>query len=795
MFKTAFRASPGEQEAENADLVFEGLDTYCSILLNDEEIASTSNMFVSHRITVKGKLRAENKLELRFAAPLLEAKKEEKNNGGPRVLWNGDSSRLYSRKAQYGWGWDWGPIIMTVGPWKPVHLETYDVRIDELRVDSFLGGDKWNEGRLEVAALAFAPHPPKDAKVAFHLTDPDGTVVKQEMLKVGSLPAWNLAGVHAWWPINYGKPNMYTLEVALLDTNGFELTSTKQRVGFRHVEVVQESLAPLAKGTSFLFEVNGVRVFCGGSNWIPADSYLTEIEEERYVRWIELLVKGNQNMLRVWGGGIYENEKLYDACDERGILVWQDFMFGCGLYPSYKALNQSIKLEAEQAVKRLRAHPSVVIFTGNNEDYQVAEGEGVIDYDDESGDYLHTKFPAYVVGLARCHADQSRHIYEIILPEVVHRLSNIFYWRSSPYGGKSSGDLTVGDVHQWNVWHGTQEPWAHWDKLAGRFISEFGMQGYPSLRTVRGWFSPGQEKEMFPQSRISVQHNKADGFERRLELYLMENFRHAFDMPSYVYYTQVMQAETLAAAYRLWRRNWMGRGRELTAGALVWQINDCWPCVSWAICDYYLRPKPSFFAIARELRPYTVGMARKDIKQNREDSLAFFTIRQELQLWGCNSTLQPQRGTIELVSFDLAEGEIDRRSFPVVLAPNASTEVWAGDVPGQPVRTSEAQVPRPIVVQARLLDDDRVLARYTNWPEPWKYLTFPEPGLNISVEGDEVRISVEKPVKGVVLDCEGEEAEWSDQAIDMFPGDEQIVMAKGLRGRKVLARYIGDGSA
>lgn len=213
-------------------------------------------------------------------------------------------------------------------------------------------------------------------------------------------------------------------------------------------------------------------------------------------------------------------------------------------------------------------------------------------------------------GRGRHELTPSRHFYEVLLPEVVHRLSNVFYWPGSPYGGKVCGDLTVGDQHQWNVWHGTQEPWANWDKLAGRFVSEFGMQGYPDIRTVREWFAPGDEKDQwFPQSTVSTQHNKATGFERRLELYLMENFRHAFDMESYIYYTQIMQAECLAAAYRLWRRNWKGKGREYTAGALVWQINDCWPCVSWAICDYYLRPKPSYFAIARELRPYTVGVS------------------------------------------------------------------------------------------------------------------------------------------------------------------------------------------
>lgn len=194
-------------------------------------------------------------------------------------------------------------------------------------------------------------------------------------------------------------------------------------------------------------------------------------------------------------------------------------------------------------------------------------------------------------------------------------------------------------------------------------------------------------------------------------------------------------------------------------------------------------------------------MARKEIQTPRNaTSLAFYTIRHELQLWGCNSTLQAKDATIELVSHDLERGEVDRRTFSVTLAPNASTEVWIGDVPGQPERTSTADVPRPIVVQARLVDNDtqEVLARYSNWPEPWKYLTFPDPGLSLAVSGDEVTVTVSKPVKGLILDTElesGAECEWSDQALDMFPGDTQVVVAKGLASRKVTARYIGDGTA
>lgn len=439
-----------------------------------------------------------------------------------------------------------------------------------------------------------------------------------------------------------------------------------------------------------------------GSNWIPADNHLTECTEERYRAWLQLMVDGNQNMVRVWGGGVYEFDYFYDICDELGLLVWQDFMFGCGQYPANEALLKSVQVEAEQAVEQLRNHASLAIFAGNNEDYQLIESMGItVDYEDTTSDFTKTNFPG-------------RHIYEKLLPKVVGDLCETFYWPSSPFGGRTSGDKTVGDLHQWNVWHGSQEPWHNWDILAGRFVSEFGMEGYPDIRTVDYWLD-GNKQERFPQSRTNCSHNKADGFERRLELYLMENFRHAFDMESYVYYTQVMQAETLAAAYRLWRRNWKGKGKELTSGALVWQINDCWPTTSWAIVDYFMRPKPAFFAIARELRPFTVGMARKDVKTlDNPSSDAYFKIEQTLEIWGNNSAPVEKKATLEVVSFDLHEGKVvDTQSSTVTLAPNASTEFFKGNVAGQPTRTTNAQLPKIIVVGARLIDEDgTVLARY-----------------------------------------------------------------------------------
>lgn len=280
----------------------------------------------------------------------------------------------------------------------------------------------------------------------------------------------------------------------------------------------------------------------------------------------------------------------------------------------------------------------------------------------------------------------------------------------------------------------------------------------------------------------------------------MENFKHAFGMESYVYYTQVMQAETLASAYRLWRRNWRGKCREYTAGALVWQLNDCWPVTSWAIVDYFLRPKPAYYTVARELRPFTVGMTRKDKQTFSNDRSAVdFTIESVLEIWGTNSTLLDKAVTLEVTFFDLESDWTEKWEKEVVLAANSSTELYKGHVTGQPIRNKQSDLPKIIIVSARILDGQTILSRYSNWPEPFKFIKFPpiaDLGLKVDVgpEGETVTLSTRKPIKGIVLDVDGEYLKFSDQAIDLVPGDAQIVKAVGLGGRSVKVRFLGDGA-
>lgn len=792
MFKSFVIVTEEELLAPNVDIVFEGLDTFAKITLNEKEILRSENQFVSYRVPVKDVLQpGSNELVLYFESAFLRGRDVEKANGGKLLLWNGDSSRLHVRKAQYNYGWDWGPVLMTTGPWKPIYLHTYGAKIEE--VDIRVDVSESLEVNLSASAVTSDGF---NGDVRFTLFGPNSEICRKEAVSCQGkssalfVQAFSAGELQLWYPVGYGTQPMYTVVAELLDKDGIVLDEKRHRTAFRRARIVEEPLTD-AEGLTFLFEINNIRIFCGGSNWIPADSFLTRLKESDYRKWLELLVAGNQNMVRVWGGGIYEYDYFYDICDELGILVWQDFMFGCGQYPAYDSFVDSVREEATQNVKRLRHHPSVVIWAGNNEDYQIAESYKLeLDYSDETSDFRKTNFPA-------------RYIYERVLPEVVSQHSNTYYHRGSPYSGhgKVTTEKTFGDIHQWNVWHGSQEPWHNWDILAGRFVSEFGMQGYPNIRTVDHWLG-GEKSQRYPQSRVCNNHNKADGFERRLELYLMENFKHSFEIESYVYYTQIMQAETLASAYRLWRRNWKGRGKEYTAGALVWQINDCWPVTSWAIVDYFKRPKPAYFAVARELRPFTAGMTRKEVKTFANDrSAADFKIETVLEVWGTNSTLEDKKVKLEVTAFDLDSDWTEVRTEEVTLLANAATELFKGPLPGQPVRTLLSDVPKPIIISARLLDaDGKVLGRYSNWPEPFKFIDFPSVdslGLKVTTEedGETVLLETQKPIKGIVLDVDGADAHWSDQAIDLVPGDPQRVRVTGLQGRKVKARFLGDGTA
>lgn len=627
----------------------------------------------------------------------------------------------------------------------------------------------------------------KAAKVRFDVSLDGQSVAGQEV--DGTNATFLIKDPALWYPARYGKQPLYTVKATLLDGDKV-VDSIAKKVGLRRAELVQRPLKD-QPGTSFFFEVNGTPVFCGGSNWIPADNFIPRISEERYRDWVKMVADGNQFMIRVWGGGIYEEQAFYDACDELGILVWQDFMFGCGNYPAWPELLASIKREAEENVKRLRHHPSIVIFAGNNEDYAYAESVNLTwdkdNHDAES--WLKTDFPA-------------RYIYEKILPEVCKALvPGTHYHPGSPWGGESTADATVGDIHQWNVWHGSQEKYQNFDKLVGRFVSEFGMEAFPSIKTIDGFLPQGKEDpDRYAQSATMDFHNKAEGHERRLALYLVENMRYGPDpLEQFVYSTQLMQGECLASAYRLWKRQWKGPGREYCAGALVWQINDCWPVTSWAICDYHLRPKHAYYTVKRELAPVSVGMTRREHRRPRgEHSRVDAEVRTEIDIWGSNMTLEDLTVDCVVHAWDVETGDpiqgaaaaaVIATAPAVTLPANRSTEITALDVPG-----SAAEAARTVVA-AYLVRDGRQVARYVNWPEPLKYLHLQRPQnlvAQLSDDGRTVAVSAEVPVKGLALECDDDDVRFDDNLVDIVPGETVIIGVRGVKSSTVITtRYLG----
>lgn len=783
VYRTTFTA-PSVEKGSKAVLAFDGLDTFATVVLNGEEVLVSDNMFTPERVDVTKPVReGKNELVITFDSAYLRGWKEvEKYPEHKWGCWNGDNSRLGVRKAQYEFGWDWGPVLNTCGPWRPVNLEIYESRLSDLYFDTDIEKDL-----KSAAVIAHTLVEGTANKVRFDVSLDGDNVASETVTGSGDIQAhFHISSPSLWYPVRYGKQPLYTIKATLLSDNDDEIDNVTKKIGLRRAELIQRELDG-QPGKSFFFQVNNIPIYCGGSDWIPADNFLPRISRQRYYDWVKLVADGNQLMIRVWGGGIYEDQAFYDACDEYGILVWQDFMFGCGNYPAHPEILKSIKREAEENVKLLRHHPSIVIWAGNNEDYQYQESAGLTyDYDNKDAEsWLKTDFPA-------------RYIYEKVLADVCAELiPSTYYHFGSPWGGgRPTSDPTIGDIHQWNVWHGSQEKYQNFDKLVGRFVSEFGMEAFPSVKTIDSYLPKGKDDpDRYPQSSTVDFHNKADGHERRIALYLVENFRYAPDpLEQFVYCTQLMQGECLASAYRLWKRQWKGPGKEYCGGTLVWQINDCWPVTSWSIVDYYLRPKHAYFTVKREMAPLSIGMTRREHRHAKDKyTRVDVSVSHVIEIWGSNLSLDNVTVDCIIKAFDVETGketysETVKRDF--LLPENRSTEIIALDVPG-------SQPAERTVVAAYITDkkNGKQLARYVNWPEPLKYLHLQKPEelkVVLNEGGTAVEVSAEVPIKGLALECEDDEVKFEDNLVDIVPGEVVSIGVKGAKKETVFeTRYLG----
>ncbi|KAK0628791.1 glycoside hydrolase family 2 protein [Bombardia bombarda] len=829
IYRTTFPTPPEVTTVSStakAELVFKGLDTFATVTLNGEVILRSDNMFVEHRVDV-GRLllsfpaESENNLEIIFeparrrGLELVAAHPEH-----DFIVHQTEVSRGPVRKAQCHWGWDWGPIILTCGPWKPAQLEVWTVRVEDVRAEyavdlsggreaptvevavsatilgaeamDFLEVEVWFGGEVVVQFRGYKDDEDKDND------DVNIPAAEETPPWTYTSPKFTIPDPQLWYPRGYGPANLYELRLRAISAPTTDksaaavLAETHQTIGFRTVELVQEKDTP-AGGQSFYLRINAIPIFSGGSCWIPADTSLATLTPARYRAWIALLAAGNQNMIRVWGGGVYESDEFYAACDELGVLVWQDFMFACASYPTYPEYLASVETEARQNVRRLRSHPSLVIWCGNNEDYQIVERYGLeyrYEEDKDPEGWLGTNWPG-------------RFIYEELLPRVVREEmkgmggGQVVYHPGSPWGNGTSTtlkvDANVGDIHQWNIWHGEMRPYQQLPQMGGRFVSEFGMEGYPHLDTIDRFLVGGEgSRDRYPGSRTMDFHNKAVGHERRLLTYLGENFRIKYDMKGFAHLTQVMQADAVSWAYRGWRRQWGtqqndGKVSRGCGGVLVWQLNDCWPTVSWAVVDYYLVKKPAYYAIKRALAPLAVGVVRKfhDWTTRPADELwkrdtGHVDLREAVRdvvfdVWVASARLEPVQGlvVIRFISAETGEDEGQTIEEEVTVLPNGTTEVFSGlRYEGADEKLKHVLDRGYVVIHASLLVGGEEVASDTSWPDPIKYLDFADRGVKVKyLEKDLVEVSAEKPVKGFVF-AERQGVTVSNNGFDVMPREK-----------------------
>jgi beta-mannosidase len=523
----------------------------------------------------------------------------------------------------------------------------------------------------------------------------------------------------------------------------------EQLLGVRRVRLLQEEIVDQV-GRSFCFEVNNVPVFCGGANWIPADMILPRVTPERYRAYLQLAVDAHMHMIRVWGGGIYEPDAFYDLCDELGLLIWQDFLFACGIYPAHDSFVQSVRAEAEAVIRRLRHHPCLALWCGNNEDYDIAHSQHL-----PLTGPITEAFPARI-------------IYEQLLPELCAQLDpGRAYWPGSPYGRASDDNNNPddGDRHVWNIWHQAMLPYQVYPQHGGRFVSEFGMVALPSAKSLA---TMAGASELYPGSRTLDYHFKAEQGVRRLAVYLSENVRVPADLDRYRYATQVMQAEALAAAVRGWRRQFQGSGHFGCAGALVWQLNDCWPCISWSIIDDAVFPKLAYYAMRRALAPIALALAL--------DPEAACT------LWAGNSTSRQIQGKVQVRRWSLVGQVEGEEEVSATLAPHQSTPIGGVDL----------AVDASHILEARLFVDGVVSASATLWPEPLRYLTLVDPELAVErLPEGELAIRSKTPAKCVSVESQ-ENVVWSDNGFDLFPGEPVIIRAPNLSDAPITVRSLFD---
>jgi beta-mannosidase len=753
-YKTIFSADDEVLSHERIELIFEGLDTYAKVVLNGTVILEADNMFRTWKIDVTGKIRqGENKLSVLLESPTrkgLEALKAygfqlaADNDQSETGEMGTDKVSPYVRKAPYHFGWDWGPRLVTSGIWRPVYLQAWNgARMEDIQV---ITNELSPEKAMLTAKVKIVSY--EKCKISLNLFSNDSLVYSGKWkLEIGV----NLVEVplilnnpRLWQPNGLGKQNLYSFKVELVDKK--EVLETKEvKTGLRTVKLIQQP-DPDGKGKSFYFEVNGKPVFAKGANYIPNDVFLTRVTPDKYEFIVKSAAEANMNMLRVWGGGIYENDLFYDLCDKYGIMIWQDFMFACAMYPGDDAFLENVRQEAIDNVRRLRNHPCLVLWCGNNE-IEIAWGQ----YEEKRGwgwKQRYTEDQQKVIWSAY------DTLFHHILPEVINKEdSDRPYWHSSPSAGMgqlASYETTSGDMHYWGVWHG-QQPFSDFRKYKARFMSEYGFQSFPEFNSVQKYTLPGDYNI---ESEVMMSHQRSGIGNLRIRQYMTGEYKIPTDFEQFLYVGQLLQAEAIKIAIESHRSI-----MPYCMGSLYWQINDCWPVASWSGIDYYGRWKALHYFAKEAFKPTVLVFNESD------GFLKGYVVTDD-------HPNQKMQVAMKLVTFS---GKVEWQTIRDVEM-TSQTNLFLHKRTGEIIGKTDTS---GVVLVTELRMGNKILDRDFHYFVKPEHLDLKDPGIRTEItEKDgmiEILLTSQSLAKNVFLYGHGISGQFSDNFFDILPGSKVLV--------------------